>query len=619
MTKAKKPLVTYEFGTLYIEGQAHKEGETALSKSTFDNLWDFILSSKSTDETDNVMSVHTRGGRKYIRTNRYVGTIQTRNGDVLEILPKIYKASDRQETDEKICRRVFLNMLRHLTDTRARSFQNASLSAESNFPILEAYISNYITAVEQLIVGGLKKNYALVEENQNFLKGKLNIKKQITTNATNKAKFAISYSKYIDDIPQNRLIVTTLRKLLHDSNSAKNKSHISALLSMMVNIPSSSNIEKDLKIANSTNRLFSSYDIIIKWSSQFLINKGFTIFSGDIVNQSLLFQAEKLFEDFIAYLFRKYAPTYYSAESQNTRYFLVDKHNGKGMFKLRPDIVIEKDKYDPEYDCIIVDTKWKTLDSSRPDRNYLIDIKDMYQLYAYGQKYRHGHFKEVGLDVMPKLVLIYPYSERFTSSLPEFVYDEIRDNLGLKLMVVPFDLADPGSYGKQVHDIIRSVSVEDNEQPIYKVDWKPDTVIMMAADEIKPNSFTTLVGCYKSEDHLKWILDNNLYNIRLGARKGAIKNASKISAASRLVLYDFNYPEKYRVFELSTSQHIIADYELMKEKGYPGAKPKNKYILYSIKEEYAVTPYYNIEDLKKRVASPNLLPGEPFFFATLNK
>ncbi len=87
MSKKNKPWVTYEFGTLYIEGQAHKEGETALSKGTFENLWDFILSSKSTEDSDNIMSVHTRGGRKYIKTGRYVGTIQTKNGDVIEILP----------------------------------------------------------------------------------------------------------------------------------------------------------------------------------------------------------------------------------------------------------------------------------------------------------------------------------------------------------------------------------------------------------------------------------------------------------------------------------------------------------------------------------------------------
>jgi 5-methylcytosine-specific restriction enzyme subunit McrC len=609
-----KDTVTYEFGTLYIEGQAHKEGETALSKNTFDNLWDFILSSKSTNDSDVVMSVHTRGGRRYIKTGRYVGTIQTKNGDVIEILPKIYKVSDQQETDEKVCRRVFLNMLRHFTDTRVRSFQDASLSAESNFPILEVYINNYISAIEQIIVGGLKKNYALVEENQNFLKGKLNIKKQITQNATNKAKFAITYSKYIEDIPQNRVIVTTLRKLFNDSRNSTNKAHITALLSIMSDVPSSQNIERDLKIASSSNRLFSAYDLVLKWSSQFLLNRGFTTFSGDIVNQSLLFQAERIFEDFIAFLFRKYAPSCYTTEAQNRRYFLVDKHNGRGMFKLRPDIVVEKDKTDFDYDNIIIDTKWKSLDSSKPNKNYLIDIKDMYQLYAYGHKYRHGHQIETGIDVIPKLVLIYPYSKNFTSNLPDFVYDEIKEDLGLKLMVVPFNLAEPKTYEKQVHDIIRSVSVKTDKQPIYINNWKADTVVMMAAEDSDSHEFITLVGCYKDDEHLKWIHKNMLYNIRIGNRRGAVNSSGKIAAASRLVLYNYSNPQEYKTYELSTSQHIIADYELMKEKEYPNARPGNKYVLYMIREEMALQPFYDIDDLKKRHAPSDLVDGAPFFF-----
>ena len=169
--RSKKPIVTYEFGTLYIEGQAHKEGDTPLGLVAFNNLWDFILSNKADGDTDVVMSVHTRGGKRYIKTGRFVGTIQTRDGQVIEVLPKIYKASGQQEEDQKVCRQVFLNMLRHFTDARAKSFQNASLGTKKDFPILEVYISNYVNAVEQLVLGGLKKNYTLVEENQKFLKG----------------------------------------------------------------------------------------------------------------------------------------------------------------------------------------------------------------------------------------------------------------------------------------------------------------------------------------------------------------------------------------------------------------------------------------------------------------
>ena len=94
---SKKPIITYEFGTLYIEGQAHKEGDTAIAESTFDNLWNFVLSNKATDDSDVIMSVHTRGGRRFIRTGRYIGTIQAKDGHLIEVLPKIYKATGKQE------------------------------------------------------------------------------------------------------------------------------------------------------------------------------------------------------------------------------------------------------------------------------------------------------------------------------------------------------------------------------------------------------------------------------------------------------------------------------------------------------------------------------------------
>lgn len=464
---SKKPILTYEFGTLYIKGQNHYEGDVALEETTFNHLWNFILSNKATNDVDAVMSVHTRGGRRYIKIGRYVGTIQTKDGQTIEILPKIYDSTGEQNLNEVICRKIFLNMLKHFTDAKAKSFQQASLDTKKGFPILEIFISNYISKVEQLVVGGLKKGYSQISDNCCFLKGRLDIGKHITRNVANQAKFAITYNKYVENIPHNRIIATTLRRLMDISNSPSNRSRITTLLGYMDNIPLSANIENDLQKSLCGNRLFSSYEILIRWSSQFLLNKGFTTFSGSHINQSLLFQADKLFEDFVAFLFKKYVPTY-TINTQHNKYYLVDKHNERGLFRLRPDIVIEGREGDDNYNCVIIDTKWKSLNSYRPDKNYLIDIKDMYQLYAYGQKYRLGQIKNQGKDIIPKLVLIYPYSENFTERLPDFIYEDIKDNIGLKLMVVPFDLTNASTYESQVHNIIRCLDVDIDTLPTYK-------------------------------------------------------------------------------------------------------------------------------------------------------
>ena len=486
--KSKTPIITYEFGTLCLAGQVYNEGDTPLSEVTFNNLWDFILSNDTPEDADAVMSVHKRGKRRYIKTSRYVGTIQTKDGQVIEILPKIYNKEGKQVEDQHMCRKVFLNMLKHFTDAKARSFQNASLDTKRGFPILEVYISNYIDAVEQLVLGGIKKDYAIVEENQMFLKGKLDITKHITKNITNKARFAIKYNKYIENIPHNRIVVSTLAKLMEISNNTTNKGRISNLLALLSAIPFSTNIEGDLRAASSNNRLFSSYDMLIKWSSQFLLNRGFTTFAGDCVNQSLLFQAEKLFEDFIAHLFRKFAPTYttssYNVHPQNHRYFLVDKHLGKGMFKLIPDIVVETDKNSLNHECIIIDTKWKAIDSSKPNNQYLLSMKDLYQLYAYGQKYKLGQSGQLGMEVIPKLVLLYPYSEKFTKELPEFIYEDIEEQVGLKLFVVPFNLSDASKYEEEIHKVMNLVVENKEEKRAYRAIYNTeDSETLIAAEE----------------------------------------------------------------------------------------------------------------------------------------
>ena len=68
----KKPVVIHEFGIL---SNAKKPtvnlGEEAqLSEPSFENLWNFILENKGGDDADEVMSVHVKGGRPYIKTGR---------------------------------------------------------------------------------------------------------------------------------------------------------------------------------------------------------------------------------------------------------------------------------------------------------------------------------------------------------------------------------------------------------------------------------------------------------------------------------------------------------------------------------------------------------------------
>ena len=388
-----------------------------------------------------------------------------------------------------------------------------------------------------------------------------------------------------------------------------NTSRCYALLSAFSDIPQCINIEADLQTSMRSNRLFSSYKNLLQWSSQFLLNKGFTTFSGNHVNQSLLFSAEKLFESFIAHLFKKYASEYV-VSSQHSKYFLVDKYGDteRGKFRLRPDIVVEsKDSGNfSDYDTIIIDTKWKNLDSSAPDKNYLIDIKDMYQLYAYGQKYHLGD--SYFLDIIPKLVLVYPYTEKFQAELKPFVYEEIKAKYGLKLVVYPFNLADEGNHGEgykrqigeimklaanpekvQVSESKKQMQVFENESEIFTEDYK-----------INSDDRYMLVGYYRKGEHLDWILKNKLYNVRFdGESRGALQGNDLQIIPSRILLYN-NLKDEVLVFTVNQSEVMIADKQKMESLGYPAGSNgiRKQYKLFSLGTEIKLHKKIDILKLK---------------------
>ena len=152
-----KVVVIHEFGILtdINEGSVNLGEEAKLPHESFENLWKFILENKGGPDADDVLSVHSRRGRRYIKAGRYVGTVQTKDGQVIEILPKIYNSSNKAESDVVTCRKVFLRMLYSFQHSEAKSFQDANLSTRENFPILEVYIDRYLSEVERLLTSGI--------------------------------------------------------------------------------------------------------------------------------------------------------------------------------------------------------------------------------------------------------------------------------------------------------------------------------------------------------------------------------------------------------------------------------------------------------------------------------
>ena len=368
-----------------------------IDKKDFDDIENFIL--KNSDENAPFLRIASGVGGKFIQARNYVGVLQTKSGLTIEILPKIADKNDAERS-----KAVFIKMLKTLKNFPFKSSNLASLKTQ-NLPLLEIFISMFLCELEALVKKGIKSDYVALEENLNFLKGKLNINEQIKRNSIHKERFYVGYSEFLSDIKINRIIKTTLKFLYKKSNSSKNQQKIRELLFIFDEVSECEDY-KNFFAKLVINRQVKHYEQTLLWCKIFLLNNSFTPHKGDDLAFALLFDMNALFESYVGnFIKKKFSGTIL----QHSEKHLVE--NPKS-FKLRPDIFL-KGKF-------IADTKWKII-SSRDG----ISQADLYQLYAYGKKH----------PCDGKLHLIYPKIDDIRQKTMKFRYD---DEMWLEILY--FDL-----------------------------------------------------------------------------------------------------------------------------------------------------------------------------------
>ncbi len=434
----KRSKVIREFGKIwkredFAEAELQENPDQIfLSTGDFIHLIAFIEENRHT-EINKAFQIARQKGKSFIQVKNYVGIIETKEGVTVEILPKVYTASDTLEKQQQL----FLRMLRQLRNSPFISIKNAHLKI-SPFPILEVFISGFLNELKKLQKTGLKKDYRTQSSNQRFLRGKLLFHKQLKNNLTKPHLLYAEHDNHLLDTPANRLLKTCLKLLLKKSKSIRNQNQIRHQLLYFDSVSISENILADLQRIDHENRLYRHYQQCLRWTRIFLMGQSFTNFKGRHLNQALLFPMERIFEDYVGVHIKKQLLDF-DVKLQDKRFHLINEHLGKPKFRLRPDIVIRSaDK------LLIIDTKWKNIDQNRPKANYEIRQSDMYQLFAYGEKYR-----QTGLS--PTLVLLYPKQPNLTRPLPLFKYHPDH----LPLYIIPVDLERPGAEIVLIRHLLR--------------------------------------------------------------------------------------------------------------------------------------------------------------------
>ena len=385
MSSCAKAYTIKEYGS-FSRGKA-VEGYKKLPPETFDALEMFILASNSGATTDAIelMSLSARRGiGKVITARNYVGVITMNDGTVIEILPKIAN----EEDDDDKTRKIFLEMLKTLKDVRFKDFSISGLKTE-RLDLFEIFIRMFLDEIAVLTKQGLKAAYTPVESNERFYKGKLLVTQNLKYNLVRKERFFVRCDEFNMNRPENRLIKSTLAFLLKMTRDARNRRNTTQLLTFFDGVDYSANYETDISQCNIDHGM-SHYGKALSWCQIFLRGNSFAPFAGREVAIALLFPMEEIFESFVAAKFRRLIGDVFTMRTQDHRYSLFDRPSA---FALCPDIVLENDER-----TIVLDTKWKLLAKSAT--NHGISQSDMYQMYAYGKKYR-----------AKKVVLLYPLQD----------------------------------------------------------------------------------------------------------------------------------------------------------------------------------------------------------------
>ena len=398
---------------------------TGLDPDDQQDLEKFALENQA-DEQDNYRPVlELKNNRLYAQN--YVGSIETRKGTVLEILPKVDFAKDTEET-----KRIFFKMLRDWRGFKSLAqFNQSHINAVRHFNMLEVFVHLFLNNLVLLTQRGLARHYQPMEDNLPCLRGRILFPHHIRENVANRARFYVDYDEFTANRPANRLIHSTIHKLMGSVRQPRNQQLLHQLRISFSDIPQSAHFKSDwVQHRDRVDRSMQHYDEVMQWVGLFLFDQGLATFAGEYINQTLLFPMWEVFEDFVTACFRRYQQRF-SVREQGPQKSLASI-DGKDVFYMKPDISLVSDNktYETEF---ILDTKWKRINGEGSDSKHGISQADMYQLFAYGKKYD-----------CKQVALIYPETEQFQ----EILYYEFDEELSLSCF--PFDVTDPECSVKKI-------------------------------------------------------------------------------------------------------------------------------------------------------------------------
>lgn len=390
-------------------------------KSAFDWLCGLSQRYRLTRETA-LVEVEDRHS---LRLDSYVGVLETPCGTRLEVLPKTLD----DEADIAGSRRLLQRMIAAALDIVPREAGKSSLQL-FDAPLSEWVMGQFLGALDHLVKRGVRSDYQRVEATERFLRGQLDVVRQMRQPPGRDHLFNIRHDVFVPDRPENRLLKLALERVAKLAQAPANWRLANELRGLLAEIPPSRDVGADFKLWQ-TDRLMAHYQPIRPWCELILYQQMPLALQGPWHGISMLFPMEKLFERYVEKALRRDLFDGARLTAQAKSQYLC-KYADEGMFQLKPDMLIEQGRQ-----RWVLDAKWKRVAGLDRKNKFGLSQADFYQLYAYGHKYLNGK---------GEMALIYPKWNGFSEALGPFDFGQ-----GLTLWALPFDLHEPDG-GRLLHD-----------------------------------------------------------------------------------------------------------------------------------------------------------------------
>ncbi|MDU7954795.1 MAG: McrC family protein [Clostridium perfringens] len=399
--------------------------EKIISRREAHELYNYAIS-KNLD-MDNIL-----WERDTLRFINYVGYIRLSTVSI-EILPKI-SLNDSAELERK----ALLNMLSKCGILKVNYSEISSLKLykESLNEIL-AYL--FSKKLQKELRKGVYGEYVYIEENINSLKGSLRVQEQIKNIASHSSKAFCRFEEFSRDNKLNKILSFFVKEVM---KNVKNREALKLLRISEMILGEVDERSVTLNEVNnfSFNRLNKPFEDAFTLGKMIVLGESaFGNLGGDKA-YSILFKMNEIFEIYIGKLLKElfYEET---VHMQHSKYkLLVKEESNRGVFKLIPDIVIEKNGIER----VIIDTKWKSVESKF--NRHGVKREDMYQMYAYLTRYKNAR----------TVILIYPYNERIEGEDGEYLESwYLEDDQHKRIRVYAVNLENEKETLKSLDKIVR--------------------------------------------------------------------------------------------------------------------------------------------------------------------